>query len=601
MGSMRDKVLAAYKLAGVEPPNANNKARRGGEPQSKNRGDVPITYGTSKLANKRNTQKTKKSGTKQERASTVANSQISTGKVTSSVDKSKPAKALPKPITPTKLAETPTISAKPVEVRAPPPIGVTLHGIPQYKFRGEIQNPSRLIKRPVKLGLQMQLSPDGQGDVHDVTLGFDFGTSAVKVVVGDATIEKYFAVPFRNGTGIDQYLLPCRLWETKDTRGPAYSLTDGDSAYRDLKLSLLAGPNNKPNLIRAIAFFALIFQQVRAWLFTEHREIYRATNIFWSLAIGLPSESHVDNALTPIFERAVRIAWKISVQSEIRPEMINAILETSDTPEIDAEVSVIPEIAAQIYGFVSSPSSSFDKKRANRYAIVDIGAGTVDSSIFEVKQQMGLWNFTYYTAVVEPNGVANLHAHRIGWWAKILNGLDSASMAVQDLLDDKYSTDTEVPVPESYKDYIANVGVEFNDKKQLDPDTEFFSRRLLRQVKGRTIWRCWDRKLLQEVDIKGMPVFVCGGGSRMSFYSNLLEAMPKTEGATWISLIPWQLKRPTDLICHGVRDRDYDRLSVAYGLSRLHLGEIDTAQPLPQDPNIQITIFQDRYVDKDQV
>ena len=286
------------------------------------------------------------------------------------------------------------------------------------------------------------------------TLGFDFGTSAVKVVVGDATIEKYFAVPFRDGTGIDQYLLPCRVWETSDNRGPRYSLTVGETAYRDLKLSLLAEPDEKQNLIRAIAFFALIFQQVRSWLFTAHKEIYQAANIYWNLAIGLPSESHVGNALTPIFERAVRIAWKMSTEHEIRAGTINALLEDSEDLAINAEVSVVPEIAAQIYGFVSSPSSSFDKKRTNRYAIVDIGAGTVDSSIFEVKQQKGLWNFTYYTAVVEPNGVANLHAHRIGWWAKVLDGLDPAKMAVNDLLDDKYSTDTEAPIPCTGSDFL---------------------------------------------------------------------------------------------------------------------------------------------------
>lgn len=98
-----------------------------------------------------------------------------------------------------------------------------------------------------------------------------------------------------------------------------------------------------------------------------------------------------------------------------------------------------------------------------------------------------------------------------------------------------------------------------------------------------------------------MPIFFCGGGARMTFYSKLIQTMRNTSGTTWISLVPLRLKRPSNLICFDIKETDYDRLSVAYGLSRLHLGKIDTAQPLPQDPNIQATTFQDRYIDKDQV
>ena len=72
------------------------------------------------------------------------------------------------------------------------------------------------------------------------------------------------------------------------------------------------------------------------------------------------------------------------------------------------DVAVVPEIAAQIYGFVVS--NSFDKKAANNYLMVDVGAGTVDSSLFHVKPgRGGKWDFEFYTAAVEPLGVTNLH------------------------------------------------------------------------------------------------------------------------------------------------------------------------------------------------
>jgi len=476
-----------------------------------------------------------------------------------------------------------------------------VHGAPEYRFQHDLPHVDRLTDLPIEIGLKTQIHSNVLHNPHDVTLGFDFGTSAVKVVVGDATIEKYFAVPFRVGSGIDQYLLPCRLWENRDTLGLKFSLNEGESAYRDLKLSLLADPTEESHKIRSIAFFALVFQRVRAWLFTEHKEIYSAADIVWSVAIGLPSESHVDNNLTPLFARLVSLAWLLSAEREIRPTTIESILRTENEPQEDIPVSVIPEIAAQIFGFVSSPSSRFDRNRANRYAIVDIGAGTVDSSVFEVKNTEGLWNFTYYTAVVEPNGAANLHAHRIDWWVDALKPFDTAHQVRESLLSQKYSTDTETPIPASYADYVSNVTIDTSNNDTADPDAAFFRFRLLRQIRGSTVLRCWKNNLLEQTQIEGMPIFVCGGGARMDFYANLIEALPRTPGANWLTLDPWPLKRPSDLICRNVPDTDYDRLSVAYGLSRIHLGKIDTALPLPTIPNPAVATWRDRYVDKDQV
>lgn len=587
MGLIKDQMLAAFKKAGVDLLKPKN---------GKQANNVQVTYGTSKFLDKKKNQPPapRKAPNKSRSGQEPKSSQTSINRKAIDLDARLNRDAVPAP----KKVSIPDKSSKDSPAL---PSNITLIGIPQYRFRIDKSDNSSLIKLPVEIGLKTQLGPDGNGNAHDVTIGFDFGTSAVKAVVGDATIDKYFAVPFREGIGINRYLLPSRLWELHDTWDPIYSLVSGQRAHRDIKLSLLADPNNKSNQVHAVAFFALVFQRIRSWLFTEHGEIYTFAEIYWNLAIGIPSESHVDNALTPIFKRLITLAWRISTDDEVRTSRITSILEERGSPELDVEVSVIPEIAAQIFGFVSSPSSSFDKNRANRYAIVDIGAGTVDSSVFEVRQKNGLWNFTYYTAVVEPNGVANLHAHRVDWWINTLKKFDEVGQAVEDLSSDKYSTDIQAPVPATFADYVGNVSISSSIDKSLDPDAFFFTKRLIRQVKGHTIWRCWDKQLLEKTDITGMPIFVCGGGARMAFYADLINEMPKTEGATWISLSHWILSRPSDLICNEVSDSDYDRLSVAYGLSRLHLGSIDTAQPLAKDPNRGVATWQDRYIDKDQV
>ena len=97
-------------------------------------------------------------------------------------------------------------------------------------------------------------------------------------------------------------------------------------------------------------------------------------------------------------------------------------------------------------------------------------------------------------------------------------------------------------------------------------------------------------------------MFVCGGGSRMHFYKKLTDGIGQTYGARWLKPEHWALTIPSDLDCPGVAVDDYDRLSVAYGLSRMDLGRIDVAQPLANKDGAQPPCqdWRDRYIDKDQ-
>jgi hypothetical protein len=61
-----------------------------------------------------------------------------------------------------------------------------------------------------------------------------------------------------------------------------------------------------------------------------------------------------------------------------------------------------------------------------------------------------------------------------------------------------------------------------------------------------------------------------------------------------------QLALPNDLIGEGINSEDFDRLSVAYGLSRLEVGRIVKANPQPRVIEAAISPFADRFVDKDQ-
>ena len=496
---------------------------------------------------------------------------------------------LPEPVP--SVAKTKHVPKVSLKITGHPRCKVSLHST-------KSRNP--LVLNP-DIGYRLQLN-GGKADIaHDITIGLDFGTSSVKAVVGDASLGKYFAVPFMHGAGIDEYLLPSRLYVSQSEHVREYSLSSGDDVLRDLKLSLLADPGSLVCRVNIAAFLGLVLRHVRVWLFKEHADIYKRANIFWKVAIGLPSESRLNNEFVPVFEKLVAAAWTLSQTSGPINERTVFTAITSDDEVADLEISVIPELSAQIYGFVASPSSAFDKNKVNRYSIVDVGAGTVDASIFEVRFNKGRWDFFYYTPSVKPNGVANLHSHRVDWWVDQLQKHDGVANVVSELKSERYNTDIEIPIPEDCSIYVEGLDIIF-DKGYLTPDEDFFKFRLVTQVQGQVLYQCWKMGLLSQQELTGMPMFVCGGGSRMHFYKNLTDGIGQTIGARWLQPEHWTLTIPSDLECPGVIVDDYDRLSVAYGLSRMDLGQIDIAKPLAEDDGVPPSSqdWRDRYIDKDQ-
>ena len=161
-----------------------------------------------------------------------------------------------------------------------------------HQFLSEKFDEYKLISA-VGDGIAEQFSKDiGDSDTRDMVIGLDFGTSSVKVVIGDQSTKKAFAIPFADINGINGYLLPSRLWQTGDN----YSLIEGSNVHRDLKLSLLNDSEEQGHIERATAFIALVIRRVRGWLFTKHEEIYCNTKMVWKLVLGIPAASYETNS-----------------------------------------------------------------------------------------------------------------------------------------------------------------------------------------------------------------------------------------------------------------------------------------------------------------
>lgn len=492
-----------------------------------------------------------------------------------------------------------TVKMPPAVARTSPPVvtvAVSSHAACKVGLRDS--KPTSLLPRFETAGRATQIHVGKPTDEREVVIGLDFGTSCVKVVIGDPALGKAFAVPFCNTEGIARYLLPSRLCQT----GNFFSLEDGTHTYRDLKLSLLASPEDPILQQRLVAFLALVIRRARGWLLVEQVATYQQTHIVWKLTVGLSAAQHHLSPLSELFERLSHLAWVVSgAPTQVTDTEIQSHLghgSAVGATGADVEVTVVPEIAAQIYGFVAS--NSFDKQAPNIYLMADVGSGTIDSSLFRVKQgKGGRWDFEFYTSVVESNGVSNLHRHRVNWWTDALEKAGAPRRLIDDLNAIKLITDQQFSTPESYKEYFSGVDAKLRGSVK-SPDEEFFNLRVLAQVQGKTLWRTWKDNLLPQSSLVNIPFFMCGGGVRMSYYQQLESRLSSMPGYSWLKAECWMMGVPDDLVAEGVAVQDYDRLSVAYGMSRLEVGKIIKALPQPKLTTPLVNIWRDNYVDRDQ-
>lgn len=455
-------------------------------------------------------------------------------------------------------------------------------------------------------GQQVQPTPVAGVDLYtdrELAVGLDFGSSSVKVVVGDGAIDKAFAVQFRAASGVLGYLLPCRVYKS----GSVYSLSPGGFVIADLKLSLLANPESAGCQEQVVAFLALVIRRVRAWFFCFHEPVYRSSNIFWRMALGLPTANHLEPELACVFRLLGAAAWILagSEDSEITESGVRLALRRVDeldngeppSPSEDIEISVVPEIAAQIYGYVAS--ERFDRKANNNYMMVDIGAGTVDAALFHVQPgRGGKWDFGFFTATVEPRGTVNLHRHRLRWWEEVVRkDYPQRHDLISSMCDGWQVTDIQESIPDSFCDYFSDAVVSFGEKC-LTTDHVFYSG-VFSQVANRTYYAASEHGHLPRESLTEIPVYLCGGGARLHFYYKLRSSLNNHPSLpTWMRAVYRRLTLPQGLIAPEVLQVDYDRLSVAYGLSFLNVGKVLKSVPKAKIPVNYSDSWRDNYIDK---
>lgn len=478
---------------------------------------------------------------------------------------------------------------------------------PCWRSKGDSDVP-KLKKYPFNAGSALQCwtettATDNLVD-REIVLGLDFGTSAVKAVLGDIAIKQAFAVQFMQGEGITSYLLPCRLYQS----GDKFSLLSGDSEYSNLKLDLIDNPHSSECQERVTAFLSFVIRQVRAWFFDNYNAVYKSRNIVWALSIGLPSENHFEHqSLVDVYKRIGEAAWLLSssesyflsrkdVATALRPE--SQLMENSlfDSEYKDVFVSVVPEIAAQIYGYVDS--ERFDKNKVDNYfMMVDIGAGTVDVSAFHVKMvRGGRLNFGFFTTTVRPYGVVNLHRARLNFWRKLICS-DYAERKDLVFLIDKEAkrSDFQESIPASFLRYFTDSTI--NSLKE-DVDEDFY-RKVFEQVFSNGYTKLYRDGYLTKESIIGMPVYLCGGGSRHPVFQKLTNANDRPGLKDYSLRVEFKkLTKPKNFHAADIDSLVFDRLSVAYGLSFMNIKNVVKVEPCFQNEKGSLNSYRDYYIDK---
>ncbi len=256
------------------------------------------------------------------------------------------------------------------------------------------------IIAPKNSGIAEQFSINvGDVDVREMVIGLDFGTSSVKVVVG-RTDQRVKLSQYGSQTSMVLIAISCPAdFGRLIINSHCLAAT---MIYCDLKLSLLSHDDNPEHIERATAFLALVVRYVRGWLFSEHAEIYSNTKMVWTLVLGIPAANYAadmeNQALVDKFRLIAKAAW-LAAGNDKEEMLIGLITQAvSRAKELlagdalksepkNVEVDVFPELSAQIYGFCVS--QGFDEKAENIFMTVDVGAGTVDSSVFQVKKAKG--------------------------------------------------------------------------------------------------------------------------------------------------------------------------------------------------------------------
>jgi hypothetical protein len=443
---------------------------------------------------------------------------------------------------------------------------------------------------------------------RDLCIGLDFGTSSTKAVVRLLPSGPAYAVPLGDRTGArDPYLAPTRLWI-----GPngELSLTGNGAGHwaEELKVRLMEEPWQSAQATPALsiearpvdlaaAYLALTLRDLFAWCRKKLLPALGSVELRWSMNVGIPVRDYDAEEIKRAFLTAARAGWHLareegSVSIERAAHVVDAADNDAFVPkDIERDmIEVVPEVAAGVASYARSP-----QRRAGAHLFIDVGATTLDSSMFLLVDSAEGLKYVFLSAEVDSAlGALRLHRHR----ANELGRLALARFVASDPL---------APIPQTARDCLPS-------EAELSQIDAAFEERCVLKL-GSVVYR-GKQKAPVEVSVHdGEPngainVMASGGGAFLPLYQDVIRkagANAAPGGRQGLRVRPFHVEpipQASDLQATGLSLERWQRLAIAHGLSYRYedIGEFVPPSAVSDAPPRRRRDDEDSsYVSKDQV
>lgn len=402
-------------------------------------------------------------------------------------------------------------------------------------------------------------------------LGLDFGTSSTKAVVRLLPTGPAFAIPFAGLANTDQpYLAPTRLGVT-GAGVLTLSTSTGGEWVEDLKVRLMEAPwqaapvyDGATVLARpadlVAGYIALVLRKALGWCDQNVKPSLGAADIAWQMNLGIPARDFDATSIKEGFLVSALAGWQLAVEKGpidvVRAaKAVDAARIRSFHPDGIARemMNVVPEVAAGVTTYARSP-----QRRAGAHLFVDVGATTLDTSMFLLNASQDELKYVFLSADVDSGlGAFRLHRYRAHEFGRLA-------------LEKFATSDPLRPIP-------ANAGDCIPFPYEIEAIDTTFSEKCVIKI-GKVVWEA-KLKAPAELSVpdKGraepIQVLMSGGGLRLPLYQEVVRESGRRAapgGRQGLSVRPFQetpIPRPNDLRPEELSANDWQRLAIAYGLS----------------------------------
>lgn len=334
------------------------------------------------------------------------------------------------------------------------------------------------------------------------------------------------------------------------------------------ELGLLKGPRQKENtswwngLKRAVGL-------------RDSKRLQQKEKVRWSVNLAVPSK-YLDKAPMAIgFENALKTAWLMSLVMDEFPTMrdgqevincYNAARRIIETCKLDC--FVYSEVAAEVASVTMSRTS-----QDGLYALVDVGAGTVDASVFRLyRNPKGDRTHNEYATEVFRSGSAYIEASAVTWLRN--NGQFVADQMTIGNGSGASGNAAEVKLRERLKKMKENKGRGLNG----NTSTEVENLRRALQKASQDIQQKVEEELIQVFEDPyskqqmvgfwhDLKLILGGGGASSPAYLKAAEWAFTLKNNPIKEPELAELPRPGDFQMGELHTKHFHRFAVAYGLS----------------------------------